>query len=263
MNIPPVLSFDNGSNRCLIRNAFAKEKNLKSQKIKYRLQAVGNEEKVEETEIYLFQVTDRDGVKTKTWAFGIDEIMPTPDPVDLQPVRHLFPHVPYEAFSQLPTSKEPVQILIGNNFMSLQPSGGDGPNSVDNLRALQSRFGCGWVIAGTHPLFASGLARLSAHALSIARVNKCDITPDLPTSFWESECLGVQPPKRCGRCLLCTTCADTGLIHSRREQEDLDILKQGVELVDGEIRVQYQFRKDPRSLPNNRNVAGAGQGSSC
>ena len=55
--------------------------------------------------------------------------------------------------------------------------------------------------------------------------------------------------------MVCTTCSDPGLIHSRREQEDLDILKQGVELVDGEIRVQYQFRKDPRSLPNNRAVA--------
>ena len=35
----------------------------------------------------------------------------------------------------------------------------------------------------------------------------------------------------------------------------MDAIKQGVKLVDGEIRVQYQFQKDPKSLPNNRHVA--------
>ena len=245
--------FDNGSNRCLIRNDFAQENKLKSQKIKYRLNAVGSREQVEETEMYMFEVTDKDGINTKAWAFGIDEIMPAPDPVDLQPVRHLFPNVPEAAFSTI--SKKPVQILIGNNFMSLQPTGGEGKHSIGNLRALQSRFGCGWVIAGAHPLLGSGSSKLSAQALTMARVNRCDISPVLPASFWEAECLGVQPPKRCGRCLLCTTCSDPGLIHSRKDQEDLEILKKGVQLVGGELRVQYQFRKDPRSLPNNRNVA--------
>ena len=35
----------------------------------------------------------------------------------------------------------------------------------------------------------------------------------------------------------------------------MDAIKQGVKLVDGEIRVHYQFQKDPKSLPNNRHVA--------
>ena len=245
--------FDDGSNRCLIRNDFAKENKLRSQKVKYRLNAVGSEEKVEETELYMFDVTDRDGVRTKVWAFGIDDIMPAPDPVDLLPVSHLFPHVPDQAFSTKP--RKPVQILIGNNFLSLQPSGGEGKDSVDNLRALHSRFGCGWVIVGAHPLLGSGSSNLSAQANSMARIHRCDISPVLSSSFWFCECLGVQPPKRCGRCLQCATCSDPGLIHSRRDQEDLDILKKGVQLVDGELRVQYQFSKDPRSLPNNRFAA--------
>ena len=67
--------------------------------------------------------------------------------------------------------------------------------------------------------------------------------------------LGVLPEKRCGRCLQCATCSNLGLLHSRKEQEDLDAIKQGVQLVGDEVRVQYQFERDPRSLPNNRTVA--------
>ena len=44
-------------------------------------------------------------------------------------------------------------------------------------------------------------------------------------------------------------------MHSRKEQEELDAIKQGVKLENGELHVQYQFCKDPRSLPNNRAVA--------
>ena len=49
--------------------------------------------------------------------------------------------------------------------------------------------------------------------------------------------MGVLPQKRCGRCLSCTTCSDPGLIHSRRDAEDLECLKKGVKLVDGELHV--------------------------
>ena len=53
---------DGGSNRCLIRNDFAKEQNFRSQKIKYRLKAMGTPEKVEETEFFIFYIQDNHGV---------------------------------------------------------------------------------------------------------------------------------------------------------------------------------------------------------
>ena len=89
--------FDGGCNRCLIRNEFAKEQNFRNQKIKYRLNAMGTQEKVEETEFFIFDIQDNHGVITKVWAFGIDYIMPEPDPV----------------------KKKPINLLIGNNFLSL------------------------------------------------------------------------------------------------------------------------------------------------
>ena len=125
---------------------------------------------------------------------------------------------------------------------------------MGNLRALLSNFGSGWVIAGAHPLLKPSSSHLTCQAVTMARVNRCEISPVLP-DFWQGECMGVLPQKRCGRCLNCTTCSDPGLIHSRKEEEDLETLKKGVKLVNGEIHVQYQFKKDPRSLPNNRATA--------
>ena len=245
--------FDNGRNRCLVANEFARDQQLDSQMIRMRLNTPGCAEKIEDTQLYTFHVEDNYGVRTKIWAFGVDQIMPDPSEVNLMSVRHLFPHLPASAFDTPPTSK--VQILIGNNFLALHPSGGQGKDSVDNLRVLSSNFGSGWVVAGAHPSLDGSGCSLSVQALAIARINRCHISPMLPTTFWESECLGVLPEKRCGRCLQCSTCSDLGLLHSRKEQEDLDAIRQGVKLVDGEIRVQYQFQKDPKSLPNNRNVA--------
>ena len=138
--------FDGGCNRCLIRNEFAKEQNFRSQKIKYRLKAMGTQEKVEETEFFIFDIQDNHGVITKVWAFGIDYIMPEPDPVE----------------------KKPINLLIGNNFLSLHPSGGQGRNAVENLRALHSNFGSGWVISGAHKLLKPSSPNLSSQAVTMA-----------------------------------------------------------------------------------------------
>ena len=245
--------YDNGSNRCLIQTKFAVENNFRSQKIKYRMRTVGVPEKVKEAEIYMFEVEDNFGIKTKTWAYGIEEIMPAPDSVDLNAIRHLFPHIPSHVFR--PRPRKDVKLLIGNNFMALHPSGGQGDNAVGNLRALQSNFGPGWVISGAHPLLDSTSSGLTSQAASLVRINRCEISPVLPSTFWQAESMGVLPAKRCMRCVKCSACSDLGLLHSRQDQEDLETLKEGVKLVNGEVHVQYQFRKDPRSLPNNRHTA--------
>ena len=171
------------------------------------------------------------------------------DSVDLTGIRHLFPHISSEVFSARP-SKE-VDILMGNNFLSLHPNGGTGRDVVGDLIAFQSSFGSGWVIGGTHPCIQISSSNLSAHAANLARVNRCMVSPELP-NFWDAECLGVQSPRRCGRCLRCKECSDPALIHSRKDQEDLDMIKEGVKLENGKLQVSYYFSRDPNCLPNNR-----------
>ena len=238
-NYSAMLCWDDGSTRCLVTHSFAKSCGMRSQKVAFRLSVVGQHGEAEE------------GCYYQVWAFGIEEITEPPDDVDLSAVKHLFPHLPDQVFSSYKGKK--VDILIGNNYLGEHPTGGQGRDAFGDLRAYQSSYGCGWVIAGTHPAIkATGHSALFNSAVHLARVHKCEIVPELLPSFWEGECLGVLPPKRCGRCLRCNDCSDPGLVHSRKDQEELDMLEQGVQLVNGQIHVSYPFKRDPHCLPNNR-----------
>ena len=148
----------------------------------------------------------------KVWAYGIDQIMEPSEQTDLSKVRDLFPHVPTEVFA--PRPRKDVDILMGNNFLSLHPNGGTGRDVVGDLVALQSGFGHGWVIGGTHPKLQSRNNQFGSSALNLARINKCTLAPELLPSFWEGEALGVPSPKRCGRCLICKDPRDMDCLHN-------------------------------------------------
>ena len=90
---------------------------------------------------YEFDFDDMYGKLHRIWGYGIDEIIEPGEPVDLSNVRHLFPHVPDQAFHTLP--KKRIDILVGLNYNALHPCGGIGVDLVGNLKALRSRFGCG------------------------------------------------------------------------------------------------------------------------
>ena len=55
----------------------------------------------------------------------------------------------------------------------------------------------------------------------------------------------------------CPECKDGALIHSRREQDEVDMLKKSIHLEDGKLHVSYPFIKSPECFPNNRNSAVA------
>ena len=213
---------------------------------------VGNKGDPQEGVLYELVLVENDGSKRKVWGFGVETIMEEAEPVDLRPIRHLFPHLPDGVF--LPLPKKPVDLLIGNNFFQLHPDGGQGRDAVGDLKALQSRFGDGWVIAGTHPLLKLASSSLSAATHCIAQINRCEIVPQLLPSFWEGDSLGVLPPKRCNRCMKCSTCTDPALIHSRKDQEELEELQKNTKLCEDGIHVSYVFKKDPRCLPYNRST---------
>jgi hypothetical protein len=245
--------WDNGSNRVLVTHAYAKQNKLRSQNIAFRLDVVGIQGDPQDGVLYELALVENDGSERKIWGFGVENIMETPEPVDLSPIRHLFPHLPSSVF--LPLPKKPVDLLIGNNFFKLHPDGGQGRDAAGDLKVLQSRYGDGWVIAGSHPLLKPTAASLTAAALSIVKINKCEIVPEHLPGFWEGDTLGVLPPKRCKRCIGCSNCSDPALIHSRRDQEELEELQKNTWLSDDGLHVNYVFKKDPMCLPNNRAVA--------
>ena len=235
--------WDNGSNRVLVTHDYAKAHKLRPQEINFKLDVPGHVGEVQQGVLYEFTVVDNSGCKRKIWAYGIDKIMNNPDPVDLRPVQHLFPHLPCEFF--LPLEDKPVDLLIGTNFFQLHPDGGQGRDTFGYLKALQSKFGHGWVIGGTHPSLKLTPIELTKEAFNIARVNKLSVVPEGVASFWAGDSLGVCPPKRCDRCLGCQNCSDPALIHSREKQEELKALKKNCWLADDGLHVNYVFKKDP------------------
>ena len=249
---PAFVCWDDGSTRCLVTHKYAEACSMRGQNIVYRLDVVGSKGDPMQGCYYMFDLVQNDGSVRTVWAYGIDKIMEAPDTVDLSPVSKLFPHLPKDLFA--PAVKKEVDILIGNNFLGLHPSGGQGRDSVGNMRAYQSQFGHGWVLAGSHPALKPGRTQLTPSALNLARIYKCEIIPELQPSFWEGDCLGVLPPKRCGKCMRCVQCTDLALTYSRKDQDELDMLKKGIKLVNGQLQVTYPFIRDPHCLPNNRHV---------
>ena len=219
---PALVCWDEGSTRCLVTHRFARACGMKSQQVILRLSVVGQKGEAEEGCYYEFELVRNDGTTRKIWAYGIEEIMEPPDEIDLTQIKHLFPHLPSQAFSSIKSKS--VDILIGNNFLGEHPNGGQGRDAIGDLRAYQSHYGSGYVFAGTHPALSKNNSKLLSSAIQLARVHKCEVAPELLPSFWEGECLGVLPPKRCGKCLRCSDCSDQGLIHSRKDQEELDML---------------------------------------
>ena len=257
--------WDNGSNRVLVNNTFAKEQNLRSTEVTYKLSVVGGRDTIEKGVIHEVEITENNGNVHKIWGFGIDTIMDPPTPVNMHAVRHLFPHVPSNVFDPLPTKR--IDILMGLNFFSLHPDGGQGRNSKGNLKMLHSKFSKGWLLGGSHPALNVAPSILTQSALTIARVCRVEVKPQFSIKselslkpynnidFWEADGLGVLAPKRCGRCLKCPDCNDKALIHSRKEQDELEMLKKSIKLENGQLNVSYPFIKSPECFPNNRNAA--------
>jgi len=200
--VKPRVMWDKGCYRVLIRDSFAKKSNLVSKEVVYTMEVVGDSKpKQIKSRIYLLDLIDMYGNIHSIWGYGTPKIMTSSIP-DLSVIRHLFPHVPADAFMSLP-SKE-VDVLIGLNMNELQPAGGLGTDRVKGLSALRSLFGCGWVVGGHHDDIRNTSSDISS-AAAILKVAKILIEPKPPLTpeFWESEGLGVFPPPRCDHCKNC------------------------------------------------------------
>ena len=271
--------WDDGSNRVLVNNSFARENNLRSRDTTVTMKVVGGQKKTR-AKIYELDLLDMYGVKHGIWGYGIEEIIDPDEPVDLGPVRTLFPHVPDQAFALMP--KKRIDILVGLNFNYLHPSGGLGVDAVGNLKALRNRFGSGWVIGGCHAKLKTAPLRVSAQAAT-ARLARVTVVPDIevteievdpsgidPTfakiqvdqtltpDFWESDSMGVLPPRKCAKCRQCAEkgdCSEAHYLLTMKEEAELKLISDKVTVENGEVHVEYPFIKNPSCLPNNRKVA--------
>ena len=113
------------------------------------LKATGFDEVVKNTTLYSFTMRDNQGMEHHLKALGIEEITNKCLRINLDNLSHLFPKAPKQVWKR-PVGA--VDILVGGDYRGLQPAGGlirDG-QAVANLRLTESRFGCGFVLSGTH-----------------------------------------------------------------------------------------------------------------
>ena len=143
--------------------------------------------------------------------FGIDQISEESQAVDLNGVRSVFPGAPKEVFDRPHGS---IDLLVGSMFQNLLPYGGQGSFTRGRLRLMNSIFGCGYVLTGTHPSISAKENVLTAHARTLVNcailtseeqdmlqtpVMSCDraLTALKLPEFFEAEVLGVFPERSC------------------------------------------------------------------
>ena len=252
--------WDDGSNRVFIRKGYADEMKLQKKKVRYSLEAVGQDPQSRSGYIYLLDLLDMYGRPHRVWGYSIDKIMISSVP-DLSALQSDFPHVPGAAFS--PMEVKEVDILIGLNMTAIMPSGGLGVDKVGGVKALRSIFGTGWVVGGQldNPTAGYVAPSISSQAFT-ARCAKVFVAPEpgLTPDFWECDQLGVSLPARCDRCRHCLQsgeCSDAHAGHTLKEQAELALIKANTRLENGQIWCDYPFIKDPACLPNNRVAAVA------
>ena len=225
--------FDKGSTAALMTHSFAEKAGLKGEKVSYWLVVVGHDSILRQTLLYKFCMIDNDGIKHEMQAFGIEQISEESKAVDLNGVMTVFPGAPKQVFDR-PVG--PIDILIGSMYMDVQPYGGEENFTKGRLRLMKSKFGCGYILTGTHPSISVKENAITYNAETLVNcafigknVAPIDVKPPtvlcnravtavkLP-EFFESEELGVTPGRSCKRCRNCKDCSYRGLMISREQE---------------------------------------------
>ena len=93
--------WDNGSNRMLINNEFAAENQMLPRPVTVIMKVAGGDSKRLNANIFEFQLVERDGTCHSVWAYGVDSIVESEDPIDPSPLQSLFPHISKDVFKKL------------------------------------------------------------------------------------------------------------------------------------------------------------------
>ena len=139
--------WDGGSSGALVTHSFAGRAGLVGEKIAYWLVVVGHPRILRYTMLYTLVLVDNQGVGHEIQAYGIDQITEESVTLDLSGVISVFPGAPAEVYNR---PDGPIDLLVGSMYKNIQPYGGEG-FTRGRLRLVQSLFGCGFILTGTHP----------------------------------------------------------------------------------------------------------------
>ena len=257
-----VMFFDNGSTATICTHKWAQKAGIKGTEVVYFLRVVGDQYTEKHTMLYSFTIEDNTGARHHLKAYGMDVITEVESVPDLRDVKHLFPGVPDEAL-RVPIGE--VDLLIGQNHRSIQPKGAE---EVKELRMVNSKFGCGKILTGTHPNIAGG-GHCVNHAARLMKGMEKSL-PNYATvfhnlikipSFFEAEELGTTPQPHCQSCTRkvsqCKDCSYRGQMLSQQQREVVRRVESSMHLDSAEQRIHVRYPLKPAAFQQRDNYGQA------
>ena len=268
-NVKVTVFLDDGSTSSLITHTLAKQLQLPFRDVKEWIEVAGKEAEPHITKLYSMKWRNKDGTLRTISLLGMDRIASVQNPHSMDWAYDIFPHVPKGALTR---PSKPVGILLGQDQADLLAHGGDGPNRVGKLRAMNIDFASGWVLGGTHEHVVKDEFELtaSAHLMRTAKfvnhkLNHISRAPRPPIGhtccsmnhdFLEGEAIAINLPKRCKKCSNCPSCTFQDNQKTIKEQHELELLKANIKLhPEGFIQVSYPWIIDLKIFKDNREQA--------
>lgn len=232
--------WDGGATISLITFNKAKELNLDGENIQLSVVKVGGSKEEIRSSVYTLPLIDESGKTVTFQVYGIDRISSPMQYINLEGVLHLFEGLNKDDIER---PEGEIDVLIGFEYAGHHPVR---KQSSGHLLLLRNRFG--YCLGGSHMQLAESTINLiqNATAHHIARV---DIE-----SFFDTEALGVECSPKCGSCR-CGRCPIGGKSFTLKEERELKLIEEGLSHNGDHWVAQYPWVRDPRELPDNREVA--------
>lgn len=279
-NIATVFT-DDGSDSSYITKAAAKRLGAHLLcKFMLQITTTGGVETECESSQYELDLITKSGRKVTVTLFSLEKITEDLSKLDLKVIHELFPeHNP----SILQRPSEKVDILLGTDFFGLHPKN-EVANTGDNLSIMSGALGV--CLQGSHPL-VKAVNQMHSNSVKVLKavnliqtVSNLTVCHPLLKQYAERKCpvketqsyltkteseridefilgaeQGAQVIPGCGGCR-CGKCPSPGHTFSFEEESELKVIRDNLKY-DEEMqcwRTSYPWKKDPRTLPNNRSA---------
>ena len=238
--------WDSGSTLSLIKQSLAKSLKLTGTPVEIFLSKVGGQSERLKTMLYDVDLVSAQDSRYRIQAVGITQITNDIEQVEMCKLAALF-GMNLSEITYL-TSGQDIDLLVGWEHSNLHPQV---IRSSGDLLLMSNKFGK--IISGTHPSLTDTLKKtVNTNSISVLHIGHKRLEPD----FFSLEQMGVHCRPKCGGCR-CGHCAPGSSILTLLEESELKMISENLSYDHSLKRwiFTYPWIKDPKLLPNNKNIA--------
>ena len=224
--------FDSGAQISLIRQETADSLGLRGKETSVTITKVGGQEEEINTKVYNVPISAIDDRRTySVKAIGIPVISNESSSIDTEKIMEQLGL----SGERIRRKKGPIDLLIGIDHAQLHT----GPTKQKH-HIVARKSPLGWVLFGNKSGTATLAAGVSTRVLHVKYTAPVDIS-----EFWKTESMGV----------LVKPCVCEADKLSQVEREEKILIENSALKIGNQWMIPYHWKKDPRSLPDNRNQA--------